>query len=109
MTVTVVVLPTGLTVPVANGETILAAFSRAGYTHTVGCRRGGCGMCKVDLRAGSVRYDDVVAESVLAAEERAAGTCLTCRAVPCGDVVVELRQDRLRRTNPFLPRTPGPA
>lgn len=84
------------------GETVLGALSRSGYGYRVGCRRGGCGVCKVDLLAGRVDYPVLVAESVLSPRERDDGTCLSCRAVPREDVVVALRDDRLRLVAGFL-------
>lgn len=89
-------------VPLRDGETVLEGLYRAGYAYTVGCRRGGCGICKADLRDGSVSYRKVVAETVLTPAERSGGTCLTCRAVPDADVTIALRTGPLRRANPFL-------
>ena len=85
------------------GEAILAALSRNGYAHTYGCRRGGCGVCKVELVAGTVTYPTRVAVSVLSEDERHGGTCLSCRGVPEGDVVIRLRpEDRLHCVAPML-------
>jgi ferredoxin len=98
----VTVQPGGQQVPIRDGETVLAGLFRAGYAYTVGCRRGGCGICKADLRGGSVSYHKAVADTVLTEAERADGTCLTCRAVPDGDITICLRSGKLRRANPFL-------
>jgi CDP-4-dehydro-6-deoxyglucose reductase len=94
--------PGGQQVPLEDGDTVLEGLYRAGYAITVGCRRGGCGICKADLRDGSVSYRKAVAESVLPESEQAAGTCLTCRAVPDTDVTIALRTGSVRRVNPFL-------
>ena len=48
-----------------DGEAILAALYRNGYAYKVGCRRGGCGVCKVDLVEGEVSYPITVADTVL--------------------------------------------
>jgi ferredoxin len=98
----VTVQPGGEQVLIGDGETVLEGLFRAGYAYTVGCRRGGCGICKADLRRGTVSYRKTVAGTVLTDSERADGTCLTCRAVPDGDVTIELRTGPLRRANPFL-------
>ena len=37
-----------------EGETILEGLYRNGYAYRVGCRRGGCAICKVDLVTGEV-------------------------------------------------------
>lgn len=83
-------------------ETLLAALHRTGHAVISGCRRGGCGVCKVDLVDGEVEYTRTVAPTVLSPEDRAAGVCLTCRAVPRGDVTVALRPDDRGRTNPVF-------
>lgn len=75
------------------GEAILSALCRRGYSYKFGCRRGGCGVCKVQLISGEVTYPKVVAESVLPQHDRAQGVCLTCRAVPVTDVVIRLGDD----------------
>lgn len=93
----VTVFPDQVVVRAAPGQTLLSALSTAGFGYRVGCRRGGCGVCKMDVLAGRVEYRTPVAATVLDAAEIAAGTCLSCRAVPVGDVVVRLRNDRLRR------------
>lgn len=98
----VTVLPSGEEVPVKPGETILEGLNASGYAYRIGCRRGGCAFCKVDLRAGEVTYNRPVSAEVLTPEEIAAGTCLSCRAVPSGDVTIELRGDTLRMTNRML-------
>ncbi len=83
-------------------ETILEALHRSGYAYRTGCRRGGCGICKVDLVSGSVEYNRVVADTVLTEEERASGTCLSCRAVPTSDTVIALRDENLRKVGGLL-------
>jgi ferredoxin len=94
---TITVLPDGAVVRAAPGETVLAALARSGYAHRTGCRRGGCGICKMDFLDGEMRYALPVAETVLSSKERAARVCLSCRAIPLTDVVVHLRDgDRLR-------------
>jgi ferredoxin len=99
---TVTVLPDDVTVELRDGECILAGLYRSGFGYRTGCRRGGCGVCKVDLVSGSVTYPVTIAATVLPPEEQSGGTCLTCRAIPTGDIVVRLRNERLRRLNPFL-------
>jgi CDP-4-dehydro-6-deoxyglucose reductase len=98
----VTVSPTGEQILLEPGETILEGLYKAGYSYRIGCRRGGCGICKVDLLDGEVTYNRVVADTVLTDVERAAGTCLTCRAVPSGPITIALREETLRRVNPFL-------
>jgi ferredoxin len=103
----VTILPDGLQVTAAEEETLLRALARAGLRYRVGCRRGGCGICKVQLKLGEVRYERPIADSVLTDDERVEGVCLSCRAVPLTNVVIELQEsDRLRRVLGFA--FPGP-
>jgi CDP-4-dehydro-6-deoxyglucose reductase len=98
----VTVLPDGIRIPAADGETVLAALGRAGLRYRIGCRRGGCGICKLQLLAGEVRYERPVADSVLSDDEKVEGICLSCRAVPITNVLVELQEgDKLRRVLPY--------
>ncbi len=98
----VTVLPDEVRISAADGETVLAALGRAGLKYRIGCRRGGCGICKLQLIGGEVRYERPVAESVLSDDEKVAGICLSCRAVPITNVIVELQEgDRLRRVLPY--------
>lgn len=99
---TVRVAPEEVTVAARKDEYILAALNRSGYGYRTGCRRGGCGTCKADLLQGTVSYPVTVSSDVLTPEEIATGVCLPCRAVPHGEVVVQLRDDRLRCTSTFL-------
>lgn len=85
------------------GEPILAALSRRGYAHRFGCRRGGCGLCKVHLISGDVDYTRPVAATVLPEVDRRDGVCLSCRAVPISDIVIRLAEgDTLHCVAPFL-------
>jgi ferredoxin len=98
----VTVLPDGERVVGREGENLLLTLSRAGLGYRIGCRRGGCGICKVHLLLGEVSYERPIADSVLSDDERIEGICLSCRAVPLTNVVIELQEgDRLRRLLPF--------
>jgi CDP-4-dehydro-6-deoxyglucose reductase len=106
----VTVTGTGVSVELREREPILAGLFRAGYAYRVGCKRGGCGACKVDLVDGEVEYPVTVSDTVLTSDERAAGGCLSCRAVPVTDSEIRLRNDdRLRCVAPFLAALTGGA
>jgi CDP-4-dehydro-6-deoxyglucose reductase len=97
------VAETDIDIALREGETILGALHRAGYSATYGCRRGGCGICRFDLVDGSITYRETVAESVLTSEERTQGICLICRAVPGEDVTIAARPEtNVRCVAPFL-------
>jgi CDP-4-dehydro-6-deoxyglucose reductase len=99
---TVTIHPTGEVIYLEPGETVLSGLYKAGFAYTVGCRRGGCAVCKVDCRTGEFSYARPVADTVISAAEQGDGTCLTCRAVPQGDLTIELRGENLRLVNRFL-------
>jgi ferredoxin len=99
----VTILPEGVRLTTAAEETLLRALSRAGFRYRVGCKRGGCGICKVQLLLGEVSYERPIATSVLSDDERVEGICLSCRAVPLTNIVIELQEgDRLRRVLGFV-------
>jgi len=98
----VTVHPSGEVIYLAPDETVLSGLYKAGYAYAVGCRRGGCAVCKVDCLSGQFNYDPPIADPVLTVDERADGTCLTCRAVPNGEITIEMRDEDLRLINPFL-------
>jgi ferredoxin len=108
----VTIEPDGIIAQSSGAETVLGALGRAGLRYRVGCRRGGCGICKVQLIVGEVRYERPIAANVLTNDERAAGICLSCRAVPITNVVIELQEgDRLRKVLGFAHpgATPAPS
>ena len=97
------VVGTDVDIALKPGETILGALHRAGYAATSGCKRGGCGICKFDLVEGEISYRETVAETVLTPEERVAGTCLICRAIPENDATIATRpESTVRCVAPFL-------
>jgi ferredoxin len=84
-------------------ENVLDGLQRCGYTASIGCLRGGCGICKVRVVEGTITYLDTVAETVLTPEERAEGVTLLCRAVPVTDTVFSVGPEfRLRHLSPLL-------
>lgn len=98
----VTIHPTGEVIYLEPDETVLTGLYKAGYAYTVGCKRGGCGICKVDCSEGTFSYERPIASSVISDEERADGTCLSCRAVPDTDITIEMREGNVRLVNPFL-------
>ena len=98
----VTIHPTGEVIYLEPEETVLSGLYKAGFAYTIGCRRGGCAICKADCRSGRFSYNRPVADSVITEAERADGTCLTCRAVPETDITIELRGENVRLVSPFL-------
>ena len=92
----------------AASSTLLAgmeALARRGIP--VGCRGGGCGVCKVLIESGAVRTEKM-SRSHVSVQEQAAGYVLACRAYPQSDVnlraVDKLARciERSQARSPFL-------
>lgn len=73
-----------------SGQTLLAAMERLGRRGIpVGCRGGGCGVCKVRIVEGAYRLLPM-SRAHVSAEAQAAGQALACRLMPEGDLAVEV-------------------
>jgi ferredoxin len=68
------------------GETLLAGMERLGRSGIpVGCRGGGCGVCKVRITAGDVLARKM-SRAHVSPEELAGGVVLACRCRPQSDI-----------------------
>lgn len=86
--------PVGAELEVRDGESILEALKRHGYSMFVGCRRGGCGVCLVEVEDGQFAMRPHAAS--LIPDD---GHTLACRAEPLGECVVRMSQaNRLQRS-----------
>ncbi len=71
------------------GQTLLKAMIAAGRSVIqVGCRSGGCGVCRVRVAGGRYASQKMTRSRISEADE-AAGIVLACRIVPETDLVVE--------------------
>jgi ferredoxin len=61
----------------------MEALGRKGIP--VGCRGGGCGVCKVRIDAGRV-HTETMSRACVSAQEQRQGFVLACRAYPRSDV-----------------------
>lgn len=87
MTHRVTIRQFGQAIPVAEGETILAAALARGLPYPCGCHSGNCGTCKSRLLSGEIALE-AHSEFALTDAERAAGLILACRALPRSDCEV---------------------
>lgn len=78
--------PLGLTLDVAEGQTLLEAALAAGIRLRSSCRNGTCRECIATLESGTVRYR--VEWPGLSPDEKAQGCVLPCVALPISDVVL---------------------
>jgi len=89
--------PGGLALSIRSDETLLDALKRHGYTVFYGCRRGGCGVCRVTLTAGQVVMGPY-APQALDDLARETGQVLACRAKPSSPLVIRIEEsNRFRR------------
>lgn len=83
---TVTIDETGETYRCGDEENLLVGMERLGKKGIpVGCRGGGCGVCKIAIVSGDVRKK-VMSREYVSAEEEAAGTVLACRVLPTSDI-----------------------
>jgi len=80
------------------GERVLVALERAqGFGQLknmprrlpVGCRRGGCGVCRVRVLSGDFR-SDVMSRAHVSAADEAMGIVLSCCIYPLSDLSLRL-------------------
>ncbi len=83
-TATVILDGTAQDIPMAPGETILAAALRAGLDAPYACRAGVCSTCMCTIREGSA---DMITNHALEDYEVARGVVLSCQALPSGDAI----------------------
>lgn len=82
----VLIEETGETFRCSPQESLLAGMERLGKKGIpVGCRGGGCGVCKVEITSGSY-VKRVMSREYVSAEEEAAGRVLACRVKPSSDI-----------------------
>jgi len=69
---------------------VLRGMERLNYKGIpVGCRGGGCGVCKVTVVSGAYETKKM-SRAYVSEEEEAAGTVLACRLYPRGDLRLEV-------------------
>lgn len=83
---TVVIEETGESYRCAQNESLLNGMERLGKRGIpVGCRGGGCGVCKIEVLAGSFTKR-VMSRDYVSGEDEAAGRVLACRISPTSDI-----------------------
>jgi len=85
-------------------EKVLLALESAGQAAiNVGCRRGGCGVCRVRVIAGDYSTAKM-SRAHVTEEEEAQGYALACRLIPATDLEIETaflgREARRERLQP---------
>jgi ferredoxin len=79
----------GLSFPCAQEQNVLAAMERLGRQGIpVGCRGGGCGICRVQVVAGEHYRTLKMSRAQVPDGDRALGICLACKLIPEGPLTV---------------------
>ncbi|SEP88230.1 2Fe-2S iron-sulfur cluster binding domain-containing protein [Solimonas aquatica] len=74
----------------AEGQTLLGCLElRPRRPITVGCRGGGCGVCKVEIVSGQYTSRRMSRDHI-SSEEQASGVVLACRVQPRSDMVLRV-------------------
>ena len=84
------VADTSLEFTCREGQPVLSAMSDAGQKcMTVGCRSGGCGVCRVQVLSGE--FDTgLMSRAEVCAGDRAIGIVLACQLLPHSDLVLRV-------------------
>tara|TARA_B100001939_G_scaffold333021_1_gene332570 strand:- start:3295 stop:3645 length:351 start_codon:yes stop_codon:yes gene_type:complete len=81
----------GEKIPCPRDRSVLVAMEARGLARIpVGCRGGGCGICKIRVVSGDYRTGRMAACHVTE-EERRQGYVLACRLYPNSDLIIRLR------------------
>jgi ferredoxin len=89
-------------------QNVLKAMERLGLKGIpVGCRGGGCGICRVEVAAGGQYHTQKMSRAQISAADEAAGICLACKLFPHSDLTVKplglLRSQLLNYTDGSTP------
>lgn len=85
--------PSGKTITVKEGQTILDAAIRNGIQVAYGCRHGSCSACKCQVLEGDFEIMDRVSEYSLMSFERDEGITLMCSTIVESDLVIEVEEE----------------
>jgi len=86
----ILIAETGEHYPCSGEESVLEGMARLGRKGIpLGCRGGGCGVCKVQIIAGQYRSRAMSRQHV-SVEEQACGIVLACRVLPQSDLILEV-------------------
>lgn len=87
---TITIEDTGERYRCSDQETLLAAMERLGRRGIpVGCRGGGCGVCKIEVVSGEFVARRMSREHV-SATDQAARRLLACRVRPASDITLRV-------------------
>lgn len=87
---TVTVAETGESFRCASDESVLRGMEKLGRRGIpVGCREGGCGVCKIEVLSGSY-VKRAMSRDHVSLEDEAADRVLACRIRPASDLTLKV-------------------
>lgn len=87
---TVLIEETGESFRCSPAESLLVGMERLGKKGIpVGCRGGGCGVCKIEITAGTYQKR-VMSRAYVSAEDEAEDRVLACRVRPTSDITLKV-------------------
>lgn len=87
---TITITETGETFRCSAQETLLIGMERLGKKGIpVGCRGGGCGVCKVQVTTGTFQKR-IMSRDCVSEDDEAAGRVLACRVRPTSDITLSV-------------------
>lgn len=83
-----------------HDQAILLAMEQAGLAVVpVGCRGGGCGICKIKVIDGTFKVGKMSRAHVSASDEQTGATLLACRTFPSSNINLEPTGKLFRKLN----------
>ncbi|MEZ5728182.1 MAG: 2Fe-2S iron-sulfur cluster binding domain-containing protein [Burkholderiaceae bacterium] len=103
----IVIEDTGETYRCAETRSLLEGMEALGRKGIpVGCRGGGCGVCKVQIRSGTVTTR-VMSRAHISEQDEREGRVLACRARPTSDVRLRVLGKLKKAVRRGFEATPG--
>lgn len=90
MSFEITIADTGETFSCRPEQNVLAAMEKLGRRGIpVGCRGGGCGVCRVQVVDGGRFHTLKMSRAQVSEADEAAGICLACKLIPDGPLSVK--------------------
>lgn len=103
MPFTITIENTGETFEATGEQTVLDAMEGKGRQGIdVGCRFGGCGVCKIEILRDTFRVAKPMSRAHVTEEDERAGRVLACRVAAASDLVVrrfEIKKQGLKKAS----------
>jgi ferredoxin len=94
-TFTITVVDTGDVFRAREDDSVLEAMEGLGRSCiTVGCRSGGCGVCKIEVVEGRWVGARPMSRAHVSEEDERAGRVLACRIRAAGDLRIRVAEER---------------